>query len=281
MNATTRLLMLAALTIGAASCSKDKAVEKTTVSCNCEENAESYQTTSKRSLATGVLNGAEVTYDKVDGLNIFEGDIVLSEDQIGAIGGSVTAGSGITSATKKWPGKVVYYTYGASATSSTISKFQTAMDHWTLKTGITFVARTNQADYIEVIQGSGCYSSIGRVGGKQQLSIGSSCSSGNAIHEIGHAIGMFHEHTRLDRDSYVIINTGNIESGYAHNFNKHAVSGTFDNGVLDFGSIMMYGSYSFSSNGNPTITRLNGTTFNVQRTSLSTNDITAVTVMYP
>ena len=280
MNTPTRLILLAALTLGIASCTKNKELEKT-VSCNCEENAEFYQTASERILSSGLLNGAEVTYDKADGLNIFEGDILLTDEQIAALGSNIVFGTGVTSATKKWPGKIVYYTYGASATTTTRSKFQTAMNHWTLKTGITFVARTNQSDYIEVIQGSGCYSNIGRTGGKQQLSIGSSCSSGNAIHEIGHAIGLFHEHTRLDRDSYVIINTGNIQSGYAHNFNKHAVSGTFDNGLLDFGSIMMYGSYSFSSNGNPTITRLNGTTFNVQRTSLSTNDITAVSIMYP
>lgn len=281
MTTATRLLMLAALTLAIASCTKDKVIEKAPESCNCEENPESYQTASRRDVSTGLLNGSEITYDKVNGLNIFEGDILLTDEQVAELGSNTVFGSGVTSAAKKWPNKTVYYKYATGLPTTTKNKFQTAMSHWTLKTGITFVVRTTQTDYIEVIEGSGCYSNIGRTGGKQQLSIGSGCSSGNAIHEIGHAIGMFHEHTRLDRDSYVIINTANIQSGYGHNFNKHAVSGTFDNGVLDFGSIMMYGSYSFSNNGSPTITKLNGTTFNVQRTALSTNDIAAVSIMYP
>lgn len=42
-----------------------------------------------------------------------------------------------------------------------------------------------------------CWSYVGRIGGKQDISIGSGCGfKGTVIHEILHALGFFHEHTR-------------------------------------------------------------------------------------
>lgn len=281
MTTTTRLLLLATMAIGITSCSKDKAVQKAPESCNCEERVESYHTTSKRVLTTGLLNGTEITYEKADGLNLFEGDILLTDEQLAPSGSSTVFGTGVTSATKKWPNKTVYYTYAAGLSAATITKFQNAANHWTNKTGFIFTPRTTQADYIEVIEGDGCYSNLGRTGGKQQLSIALSCSAGNAAHEIGHAIGLFHEHTRRDRDDYVIVNTANAQAGTEHNFTKRAILGGFDQGTLDFGSMMMYASNAFSSNGNPTITKLDGTTFTAQRSTLSVNDVATVAVMYP
>ena len=52
------------------------------------------------------------------------------------------------------------------------------------------VARTNQEDYIEVFKGTGCWSFVGRQGGKQLLSLGNGCISvGIVVHEFMHAIG--------------------------------------------------------------------------------------------
>ena len=56
------------------------------------------------------------------------------------------------------------------------------------------VARTNQADYISVFKGTGnengCWSSIGRTGGKQRLSLSNGCPDvGVVVHEFMHALG--------------------------------------------------------------------------------------------
>ena len=61
-----------------------------------------------------------------------------------------------------------------------------------------------------------CSSYIGRVTqtNGQELSIGTNCAVLSVIvHEILHALGFIHEHTRLDRDTYVIINETNIQTG--------------------------------------------------------------------
>lgn len=39
------------------------------------------------------------------------------------------------------------------------------------------------------------------------------CNVGNLCHEIMHALGLHHEHTRQDRDQYVIVQWGNILEG--------------------------------------------------------------------
>src|SRR5690606_3752116 len=51
--------------------------------------------------------------------------------------------------------------------------------------------------------------------------------------------------------------------------------------TLDFNSIMMYDSYSFSGNGAPTMVKKDGSTFNAQRNGLSSGDKAGINLLYP
>lgn len=60
-----------------------------------------------------------------------------------------------------------------------------------------------------------CCSYVGRRGGgPQAISIGKNCDKfGIVVHELGHVIGFWHEHTRPDRDEHVGIIRDNIQPG--------------------------------------------------------------------
>ena len=57
-----------------------------------------------------------------------------------------------------------------------------------------------------------CASHVGRTGGRQPLYVGKGCQSdGMMMHEIGHALGFFHEQSRIDRDLFITVNFNNIK----------------------------------------------------------------------
>ena len=65
------------------------------------------------------------------------------------------------------------------------------------------------------------------------------------IHELGHTIGLYHEHTRTDRDKYVEIKKENIKhkdlkKQFEIQTEKHRIE---DRVPYDYKSIMHYGAY--------------------------------------
>lgn len=66
---------------------------------------------------------------------------------------------------------------------------------------------------LHLLSCSSCASYVGFIGGEQPVFIGPPCIVGNIVHEILHALGFHHEHTRTDREQYIKILPQNIMAG--------------------------------------------------------------------
>ena len=159
---------------------------------------------------------------------------------------------------------------------------QRAIDHWNKKTVIQLVRRTNQRDFVVFVDNDACSSKVGRQGGRQEIACDLDSGSfgvGSVIHEIGHAAGLWHEHTRQDRNRFVIVNLSNVKRGKRHNFKKHVRDGD-DIGAYDFGSIMHYGRRAFAiDTSRDTITPRRSVRIG-QRTALSSGDVDTIVLRY-
>ena len=133
-----------------------------------------------------------------------------------------------------------------------------AVSHWRANSRLNLTQRTAAnsgqfPDFVRFTTGGGCSSAVGRQGGQQDIHLAGGCFFGQAVHEIGHSTGLWHEQSREDRDTFVTINWANIDPPQKHNFDQQITDGD-DVGPYDYGSIMHYGPTAFSINGQPTIT---------------------------
>jgi len=204
-----------------------------------------------------------------DGLAIVEGDIVAGRiEEIEARGrtphpgkppgSGLAKGHAIGYARFLWPAQPgpaasVPYTVvtPTPAITAAIAAFNAAF------TGvIQFVPRAAQADYVEIALDGGdlsgaCYSSLGRVGGKQQVGGSIACVQATLLHEFGHAVGLYHEHQRADAAARLDFLPENIDKPLAFdNFVAPTTNATTIGGY-DHASIMHYRRNGFSKNELP------------------------------
>ncbi|XP_067271843.1 hatching enzyme 1.2-like [Pseudorasbora parva] len=176
----------------------------------------------------------------------------------------------------------VPYIVSNEYSSSDIAVIKNAMSTFHNKTCIRFVARSNQTDYISIENKDGCYSYLGRIGGKQVVSFKrTGCLYHGIIqHELNHALGFYHEQSRSDRDKFVKINWEYIPADKASNFK---IQNTYNqNTTYDYGSIMHYGRTAFTNQtGKDTITPIPVATVKIgQRQDMSETDILRINKLY-
>jgi astacin len=236
-----------------------------------------------------------VQYAVVNGRAIFEGDIVLgSADEMALVRQRVQnapegqirpEGFGTTGPGGRWQNNTVPYCISPGLTNP--DRVRAAAAEWNNKTTMHIVDAGGICNllvgpvfaHVNFIQGADCSSPVGMQGGIQNISLAPGCGVGATIHEIGHAVGLWHEQSRTDRDQFVTIIFSNILGDQQHNFNQE--SGTLL-GAYDYGSIMHYGAFDFAiDTTKPTIvTKPPGIPIG-QRAGLSAGDIAAVKMLYP
>lgn len=234
-----------------------------------------------------------VILEKLDSLYILGGDVLLSQEQVAILDNPqlVTRGAVMTDPVKFWPNGRGNVSYDFAPDFTFQTQVLQAMDSITNRTGVRFFPRYAETnDYVRFIHGDGNYSQLGRVGGRQYLSLDSSLPSwavrGVAMHELCHALGLFHEQSRADRDNYIEILWNNIKSGKAHNFQTyiHEKTPGFDVAEFNFNSIMMYSSDAFGKEVNgttlETIRRKDGKHYASQRRYLADTDVAAIRAIY-
>ena len=220
----------------------------------------------------------------INGVAVAEGDILLSRSS----GALSQRGFANNLTTNLWFDGIIPFVLDELSDTDTIERVGDAIDHWNTYSSVRFQEVTRAeinsglvSDYLEFTAYDGCSSYVGRIGGAQPVWVSPSCTTGSIIHELGHAIGLLHEHTRTDRDLYIKVNEENVVDGKMFNF-AIPDSTVTDLGDYDYGSIMHYGPTSFSANGQDTITALTDISgINMgQRVALSDGDLNAVDQLY-
>ncbi|KAL7020189.1 hypothetical protein ACKWTF_011407 [Chironomus riparius] len=189
----------------------------------------------------------------------YQGDIVLSDEQKEFLNATnvdeFSSRTGKISLAYRWPkniaGQVIVpfvintddYTY------KQILLILSAMDDIEKSTCIVFVPRDGHVDYINIISDDGCSSQMGKMGGRQKVSLDSEgcISRRTIIHELVHALGFDHMQSRYDRDRYIDVLYKNIKKSEYFQFELVDPRKFKDfNTPYDYYSVMHYGPTAFS-----------------------------------
>jgi uncharacterized protein (TIGR02145 family) len=238
-----------------------------------------------------VLNNDTLYCELINGKYVFQGDMILSpelfqnEPKLKGAGISPSYRLG-----KLWPDNTVYYTINSNITYNTIitpSFIREAIQEVERQTNLIFVQRTNQPNYVEFVwHPEACSSPVGMLTGRGEITIANWAIKGVVMHEIGHTIGLLHEHSRPDRDNFIDVDISNIKLKYEHNYYLTVHAET--SGDLDIKSLMMYPSEIEDttwlidpSKIEAQLKTKKGITWDAQRDEFKPGDIAIINQLYP
>ncbi len=184
---------------------------------------------------------------------------------------------------QSWPNGVVPYALHASVTPAMAQSLAAAMQEISARVRVQFVQRTNEADYVLVRDANINSSPIGRQGGLQTLFVANWGIRFEVVHALMHVLGFWHEHQRPDRDTFVQVQSANVDPTRASEFAVVPIGSTY--GLpYDFDSVMHFGATEAGVNGATTIVALPPNQSQQatmgQRSQLSAGDVEALRRTY-
>ncbi|WKX99264.1 hypothetical protein Q1695_014277 [Nippostrongylus brasiliensis] len=202
---------------------------------------------------------------EVDGL-LFQSDIVLTPEQAEDIAEDIEEQA--TGKARKrrqaykdrtyeqtlWKDGVNYY-FDSSTPEKVRSVFRKATWIWGNNTCIDFRESSAAPHRIRVVHQKGCWSYVGNLRKEQDVCLGKGCETiGTATHELAHALGFFHTHSRHDRNNYITVNHMNMAMQHMDQFTKESEDRNDNYGLkYDWGSNVHYGAHAGTINGGPVL----------------------------
>jgi uncharacterized repeat protein (TIGR01451 family) len=218
-----------------------------------------------------LFKGQQITYEEINGLAVYQSDMILGtpdEAKAGRFRGRLASGGmhirpqsltitpNLTYASGLWPivNGVVRVPYEIANTSGDFTNLSAAIAEsnsqlagvvqWVPATG----SDTNYVSFnFNGPQTGSCEAIVGMQGGPQAVGGASNCTVNTILHEMGHALGLYHEQSRADRNTWVNYSEANVDKPQHANFDIFPAE--VDSGLYNYASIMEYSSFLFSRYG--------------------------------